>query len=129
MIGVDLKKYNFALPKRTVREGFTNWEGDDSSGGIEFTAGSVRTVAERIAKEQGEKARKAEADPRLRVDVADTDAGRTAAAAGRGGKKGKGSGKGSRVSWKKKAAADLSGKARSSRRRLRAKSGSSRSSC
>ena len=74
--------------------------------GIEFTAGSVRAVAERIAKEQGEKARKAEADARLRADVADTDAGRTAAAAGRGGK-GKGGGKGSRVSWKKKAA-DLS---------------------
>ena len=77
--------------------------------GIEFTEGSVRAVAECIAKEQGEKARKAEADARLRADVTDMDAGRTAAAAGRGGKKGKGSGKGSRVSWKKKAV-DLSEK-------------------
>ena len=76
--------------------------------GIEFTAGSVRAVAKHIAKEQGKKAREAEADARLRADVADTDAGRTAAAAGRGGKE-KGGGKGSRVSWKK-AAADLSEK-------------------
>jgi len=50
--------------------------------GIEFTAGSVRAVAERIAKEQEEKARKAEADARLRAAVAETDAGRAAAAAG-----------------------------------------------
>jgi len=60
--------------------------------GIEFTAGSVRAVAERIAKEQEEKARKAEADARLRAAVADTDAGRAAAAAG--GRGGKGGGKG-----------------------------------
>jgi hypothetical protein len=77
-------------------------------GGIEFTAGSVRAVAERIAKEQGVKAKKAGTDARRRAAVADTDAGRTAAAAGRGGKGGKG-GKGGRVSWKK-AAADLSDK-------------------
>jgi hypothetical protein len=76
--------------------------------GIEFTAGSVRAVAERIAKEQEVKAKKAETDARLRAAVADTDAGRTAAAAGRGGKGGKGD-KGGRVSWKK-AAADLSDK-------------------
>jgi len=50
--------------------------------GIESTAGSVRAVAERIAKEQEEKARKAEADARLRAAVAETDAGRAAAAAG-----------------------------------------------
>ena len=61
--------------------------------GIEVTAGSDRAVAERIAKDQGDKARKAAADARLRADVADTDAGRAAAAAGREGK-GKGSGKG-----------------------------------
>ena len=72
--------------------------------GLEFTAGAVRTVAERIAKEQGEKAQKAEADAKLRAAVADTNAGRAAAAAGRGrgGKGGRG-----RMSWKK-AAADLS---------------------
>ena len=76
------------------------------------------SVAERIAKEQGEKARKAEADARLRADVADTDAGRAAAAAGRGGK-GKGGGKGSRVSWKK-AAADLSKKSAAAKEALEA---------
>ena len=75
-------------------------------------------VAERIAKEQGEKARKAEADARLRADVADTDAGRAAAAAGRGGK-GKGGGKRSRVSWKK-AAADLSKKSAAAKEALEA---------
>jgi hypothetical protein len=74
--------------------------------GLEFTAGAVRAVAERIAKEQGEKAQKAEADAKLRAAVADTNAGRAAAAAGRGrGRGGKG-GRG-RMSWKK-AAADLS---------------------
>ena len=111
-----------------ARGGFAAAQAAGDLDGIKFTAGSVRAVAERIAKEQGEKARKAEADARLRADVADTDAGQTAAAAGRGGKKGEGSGKESRVSWKKKAA-DLSEKSAALRRRLRPRYGSSRSSC
>lgn len=83
--------------------------------GIEFAAGYVRAVAERIAKEQEVKAKKAETDARLRAAVADTDAGRTEAAAGRGGK----GGKGGRVSWKK-AAADLSDKSAAIKKALEA---------
>ena len=84
--------------------------------GIECTAGSVRAVVERIAKEQEMKAKKAETDARLRELLSLT---RTPGAPRRRRGAGARAARGGRVSWKK-AAADLSNKSAAIKKALEA---------